>query len=255
MQAIILDRLRAIETEHDVVILYACESGSRAWGFESTDSDYDVRFIYLHPLQWYLLLEPQREVIETPIGDDLDIVGWDLKKTLNLFRRSNPPLYEWISSPFVYVEHTDVISRMRQLAPVFYSNRACTYHYLHMAQGNYHEFLRGGRVVRKKYLYVLRPLLAVKWLKQGLGLVPTAFRELVERLVSRGPLLDAIEDLVDQKRSGVELGEGPAIPVINDYIESELKRLASVDASVPADRPDRPLDELFLYALRAKGYL
>jgi predicted nucleotidyltransferase len=94
----LLDRIRTeldrIEEEESVRVLYACESGSRAWGFESEDSDYDVRFIYLRPADWYLTIQKKRDVIEKPIDEDLDISGWDLPKALELFRRSNPPLLE-----------------------------------------------------------------------------------------------------------------------------------------------------------------
>lgn len=94
MREEILKRLTDIEGEEDVKIFYACESGSRAWGFPSADSDYDVRFLYRHPEEWYLSvdLEEKRDVIERPINDDLDISGWDLRKALKLLRKSNPPL-------------------------------------------------------------------------------------------------------------------------------------------------------------------
>jgi predicted nucleotidyltransferase len=91
-------RLAAIESEHGVRVLYACESGSRGWGFASPDSDYDVRFIYAHPLPWYLSVEPQRDVIELPISGDLDINGWELRKALKLLKSGNAPLMEWWDS-------------------------------------------------------------------------------------------------------------------------------------------------------------
>ena len=101
----ILKRLDQIEREENVSIVYACESGSRAWGFESTDSDWDVRFIYVHGQDWYLSIdvEEKRDVIERPVNDELDISGWDLRKALKLVRRS-PPLLEWLSSPIISKE-------------------------------------------------------------------------------------------------------------------------------------------------------
>ena len=74
----IINRLQELEAENNVKILYACESGSRAWGFPSATSDYDVRFIYLRPVEWYLSIEQKRDVIEYPVENDLDISGWDL---------------------------------------------------------------------------------------------------------------------------------------------------------------------------------
>ena len=146
-------RLREIEDEEGVKVFFACESGSRAWGFPSADSDYDVRFLYAHPRPWYLSidLERRRDVIERPITDALDISGWDLRKALQLFRKSNPPLLEWLQSPIVYREETTVASRFRDLIPVYYSSRKARYHYLHMAQGNYRGYFKGEEVWIKKY--------------------------------------------------------------------------------------------------------
>lgn len=100
----IIAEINVIERANDVRVLYACESGSRGWGFASPDSDYDVRFLYVHPLDWYLRVEPQRDVIEKPISDELDVSGWELRKALQLLHRSNPTLLEWLNSPVVYRE-------------------------------------------------------------------------------------------------------------------------------------------------------
>lgn len=100
----VLVELEAIEQRHDVRVLFACESGSRGWGFASPDSDYDVRFLYVHKPEWYLRVEPQRDVIERPIDDVLDVSGWELRKALQLMRRSNPTLFEWLDSPVIYRE-------------------------------------------------------------------------------------------------------------------------------------------------------
>ncbi len=154
MKQKILEILDKIESDYQVKILFSCESGSRAWGFPSSDSDYDVRFIYLHPPDWYLSidLESQKDVIELPIDDKLDVVGWDLRKALKLFRTSNPPLLEWLDSPIKYSEKYSTAEQMRQLAPTCYSPGACMYHYLHMAQGNNREYLKGEKVWVKKIL-------------------------------------------------------------------------------------------------------
>ena len=129
-------KLADIQVSEEVVILYACESGSRAWGFPSEDSDYDVRFIYVRPKDWYLSidLETKRDVIERPISDELDIAGWDLRKALKLFYKSNPPLLEWLGSPIIYLEQFSTAEKLRELAKTFYSAKACMYHYLNMAE-------------------------------------------------------------------------------------------------------------------------
>ncbi len=244
--------LEELEAEHAVRILYACESGSRAWGFASKDSDFDVRFLYLHPPRWYLAvdLEEKRDVIERPIEGDLDVNGWDLRKALRLFRRSNPPLLEWLGSPLVYREQFSTTERMRELAIRYYSPTACAYHYLHMARGNFREFLRGELVRRKKYFYVLRPLLAIRWIEMELGVIPTPFEVLVERTVSSAPLRAAIEELLEEKKRGCELDRGPRIDAISTFIESELTRLEdSRFDKKPTLPPPAELNQLFWDAL------
>lgn len=239
----ILERLSAIEQRESVRILYACESGSRAWGFASPDSDYDARFIYVHPRDWYLSInaEHRRDVIEEPIEDLLDINGWDLRKALHLMHKSNPPLFEWLHSPIVYREQPGFRQAMLALAPTYYSPRGCAWHYLHMARGNQREYMRGDPVRLKKYLYVLRPLLAVRWLESGRGVVPMPFNELVETLVPLGELRDAIGQLLVAKQGGAELAWGPRIPALSDWITAELARLESGPALATTEKPDSAL--------------
>lgn len=227
MKEEIITRLNDVETKECVKILYACESGSRAWGFPSDNSDYDVRFLYLHPKDWYLSidLEQKQDVIERPIHDRIDLSGWDLRKALWLFRKSNPPLMEWLGSPIVYWEKYSTAMQMRQLAETYYSPKTCMYHYLHMARGNYREYLKGEQVWIKKYFYVLRPILAINWLERGWGIVPTDFRVMVNRLFNSGELKREIEKLINAKMLGEELDYGPRIPVISNFIDREIERL------------------------------
>ena len=138
--------LSLIEEAESVAILYACESGSRAWGFESDDSDYDVRFIYLRPTRWYLTIQSKRDVIEKPIDDELDVCGWDVPKALELLRKSNPPLLEWLQSPIIYSEKSTFVERLRDLLDEYYSPMSCMYHYLHMAENNFREYLKDQEV-------------------------------------------------------------------------------------------------------------
>ncbi len=229
MQETILNRLSEIESLETVKVLYACESGSRAWGFPSSDSDYDVRFIYIRPRDWYLSinLEHKRDVIEQPISDMLDITGWDLRKALKLFYKSNPPLLEWLGSPIVYLDGENSIAQMRELAKTFYSPKACMYHYLHMAQRTYRDYLKGDIVRIKKYFYTLRPILAINWLEQARGIVPTEFSVLVGAIVPKGQLKNDINDLIEKKRKGIELDEGPKIVSISNFLDDEIARLSN----------------------------
>ncbi len=168
-----------IETQNDVRVLFAAESGSRAWGFASPDSDYDVRFIYVHRRDWYLSIDDPRDVIEAMLPGDLDLSGWDLRKTLRLFLRCNIALNEWLGSGIVYAERGGLASRLRALLPSAFRAPAGYHHYLRMAQGVFDEHLVQNPVRLKKVFYVLRPLLACRWIRYSGTQAPTEFGRLV----------------------------------------------------------------------------
>lgn len=252
MKQRILAELQNIEEENHVKVVYACESGSRAWGFPSRDSDYDVRFLYVHPEDWYLAvdLENKRDVIELPIDDSLDISGWDLRKALQLYHKTNPPLLEWLGSPIIYQEKYTISQKMRDLAEYFYNPIACMYHYLHMAQGNNRDYLKGERVWVKKYFYVLRPILAINWLERDKGVVPTEFKILVDNVIETGELQERIYELIEAKKIGQELDYGPRIPEIGEFIDRELTRLESKNFEKKMKkRPVTKLNHLFRSSL------
>ncbi|MDM5186872.1 nucleotidyltransferase domain-containing protein [Bacillus sp. DX4.1] len=214
--------LERIEKENNVKILFAVESGSRAWGFPSKDSDYDVRFVYIHPVDWYLSINEKRDVIEYPINDALDISGWDIRKALRLFAKSNPALLEWIRSPIFYSKQSDFPDRLQGMSENDFDPKATIYHYLHMASKNYREFLQGERVKLKKYFYVLRPILACKWLEEKGTLPPVEFERLITELTLDSTIVSEIEDLLVKKKSGVELDVGPKIVVLNEFLEGQI---------------------------------
>ena len=231
-RAEILHRLHEVEREHDVKILMAVESGSRAWGFASPNSDYDGRFIYVHRPEWYLSvgLEEQRDVIEYPIVDDMDVNGWDVRKALRLFWKSNPALIEWLYSPIVYRSDEWFVQQVRELMPQVYSVQSGFYHYRSTAKSNFRGYLQTDLVPLKKYFYVLRPLLAVKWLERFRSVAPIEFEKLLTVIQDRTELLEAIHQLLDLKRQSPEMGLAPQVPVIHAFIQTELQRL---EAMVP----------------------
>jgi predicted nucleotidyltransferase len=242
----ILTNLERIEQEHNVRILYAVESGSRAWGFASKDSDYDVRFIYLHPVEWYLSIRKRRDVIECPISGDLDISGWDLPKALGLFRKSNPPLLEWLGSPHVYLDRYGFAERLRELMAVYYSPKRCMLHYLHMARGNFREYLKGETVRIKKYFYVLRPVLACLWIEKHNSMPPTEFSELYKDAGLSPSIAAEIDSLLLRKMAGDELDMEPKIEALNVFLEQQIEHCSTfVEGMEIADVDEEVLDELF----------
>lgn len=253
----VLDALAAIEREHEVRIVYACESGSRGWGFSSPDSDYDARFVYVHKRPWYLTVnertgegEPQRDVIELPIESDLDVSGWDLRKALRLVSKSNPTLLEWLRSPIVYRQDEAMSAGLRELAEEFYSPIAAWHHYFSLARGTFRGHLGGEQIRTKKYLYVLRPVLACQWIERESGAPPMAFEDLLERLLPDGPVREAIEALLVRKRQSKEVEAGPRIAAISDFLEAEVERMqASQLALAPGRGNADRLDEFFRAAL------
>ena len=180
MKELIIRKLKEIEETEDVRILHAVESGSRAWGFPSPDSDYDVRFIYVRKPEFYLKLEKTRDVIEFPINDMLDINGWDLNKTLRLLHGSNPTLFEWNASPIIY-KTTAQWQRISHIINSYFVEKSGLYHYLSTAKSNYREYLKGETVRLKKYFYVLRPLLACKWIFAEGTPPPMLFKDLMDK--------------------------------------------------------------------------
>jgi uncharacterized protein len=217
-----------------VGVLYACESGSRAWGFASPDSDWDVRFIYLHASDWYLSLIDWKEVIELPIEGNLDINGWDFRKSLKLLLKGNPVLFEWLASPIVYREDQTVMVRYRELAQHLFRPRRAFQHYLSMARRNFQD-LQGETVRLKKYLYVLRPILACRWIEQERGQPPMLFESLLDASQMRRQLRTEVDNLLARKRAGEELAEAPRQPAIHRFISTELERLTQVGERFVAD--------------------
>lgn len=249
----IMTALERIEHEENVRILYACESGSRAWGFPSRDSDYDVRFLYVRPVEWYLSIFEKRDVIERPISDMLDINGWDLKKALTLFRKSNPPLLEWLESPIVYKEYGTAAEQIRRISPLTFSPKSCLYHYLNMAKGNYRDYLQGEQVKIKKYFYVLRPILACEWIEKFDTMPPVEFDRLVEAMVPGGSELKSVIDgLLVRKRAGDEMDYEPRINPINEFLEGKIEYFERVAPGLQTSGGDQDqrLDGLFRSVLR-----
>lgn len=252
MREKIIKTLKEIEADFEVKICYAVESGSRAWGFPSQDSDYDVRFIYVHKPEWYLSIEQKREVIELPINDLLDMNGWELRKSLRLFKKSNPSLLEWLHSPLVYCQDSSLADRMRAIQDQVFIPKAAMYHYISMAKGNYRTYLLANEVQIKKYFYVLRPVFACKWIEKYHSVPPIEFLTLMEDSLKSGQLKQKIYGLLEKKISGGIRTLEPRNETINIFAETEIERLEKYTQSLNTMIPDITpmLDELFREVLK-----
>jgi len=199
----VVRQLREVEHRFGVRVLYACESGSRGWGFASPDSDYDVRFLYVHPPQWYLRVDAQRDVIELPIDDELDVCGWEWRKALGLLKGANPTLIEWLDSPVVYLEDKATVSTLKSQVPRWFSPLRARWHYYSMARKNFRGYLQGDSVRLKKYFYVLRPLLAVRWVEAGKSAPPVRFCGLLAGRELGGGFRQEVEEMVGSEKGRV----------------------------------------------------
>ena len=200
MRERVSQQLKEIERRYDVKVLYACESGSRGWGFASPDSDYDVRFLYVHPLEWYLRVESPRDVIELPIDDELDVSGWEWRKALGLLKGANPTLIEWLDSPVVYQQDEETITALKAMVPKWFSPLRARWHYYSMARKNFRGYLQGDEVRLKK------------------------FAELLAGSELDAPLRAEIDELLERKQRAGEAEYGPRRPLLHAFIRAELAR-------------------------------
>jgi uncharacterized protein len=251
IKEIIAAQLDELAIRAQIVILYACESGSRGWGFPSPDSDYDVRFIYLRPLEWYLSIEDRRDTIDLPVDQILDISGWDLPKALKLFKGSNSIIYEWIQSPIVYRDPHNLAAELLSLSNHYYSPRAGIHHYLNMTTNCYQEQLQSATVRLKKYFYALRPILAARWIVEHRTAPPMVFSQLLKSIDSRHEVLTEIARLLTIKQTADEATTIPTSPILNDFIATEIEYCDRAVKLIPKHYSDAPnLNNLFQrYAL------
>lgn len=255
IQSQIIERLSDIERERNVRILFAVESGSRAWGFPSPDSDYDVRFVYVHPLDWYLSIGERRDVIELPIDELLDINGWELRKALRLLIKPNPVLLEWLRSPIVYRADQSAFTELTALGERVAHLRPSRFHYLRLAESQYRRFIAGRATVPvKKYMYVVRPVLALMWLRLFPGEpVPMDLVGLRRALDLPRQLSTALDEIIRRKAVTREMGMGPRIAAIDQLIESEIAAAGNDRNLLEAKRSDLlgAADNLFRTLVKA----
>ena len=247
--------LQDIAREYGVRILFAVESGSRAWGFPSPDSDFDVRFVYVHPSDWYLSVFPGRDVIELPIDGDLDINGWDLRKALALMLKPNPVLLEWLSSPIRYAWDDAACTLLNDFSRKVAHQTACLYHYLHLGRTQWQRHIGGKTEINyKKYFYVLRPALAIRWVRlQPDVLPPMNLQALVEGLAIDNETVADIARLLELKSRAKETGTGERIANIDRLICSEMDWAQTTDKAKQRNHHVTEADALFRRIVKDAG--
>ena len=247
MRAAITQRLAEVEARHGVRVLYAIESGSRAWGFPSPDSDYDVRFLYVHPRDWYLSVNEARDVIEEGVDEmDFDVAGWDLRKALRLFLKANPALWEWLVSPIVYRDEGGVAERLREIAAEGYSPKALAYHYLSTAREKERRQIAAKETVKaKKYVYALRPLLTLDWLRENDTLPPMAMPEIMTGVTLPDDVRQAMIDLVEYKATTPEGAPIDRVPLLDGWMGEAYERGRAYAEIAPARVTDRDRLDMF----------
>lgn len=242
-------RLRTLAAEDGVRVLLAIESGSRAWGFPSPDSDYDVRFLYARSRDWYLQLQPGRDVIEQPIVDEVDLNGWDVRKAILLLLKSNAVIGEWIESPIRYQDDDPAIEKLRIFADDVLDPRALAHHYASLGRNAAERWLGGDEAVPvKRYFYALRPALAIRCLRQNPALRPPMN---LQALIAASDVPEALAHdiavLVEAKSRTREHSNGARMPALDALIRAELARASDVPArSQPDDCHRSRADQLFL---------
>ena len=246
------EKLDEIEKKEGVRILHAVESGSRAWGFASPDSDYDVRFVYVRSKEDYLRLDEPKDFIEWQLDEVLDINGWDLKKALKQFAKGNATLFEWSGSPVVY-RTTEEWAKVKEVSKQYFSEKTAVYHYYGTANSTLQEYLQGENVRYKKYFYALRPLLAAQYIESFHEAPPVLFDDLLKMEID-ADLRKGIEELLEKKKVTTEKEENPQMPVIKNFIETETARQKEIADTLADDHnKDRSALNNLFYEIIVNG--
>jgi len=243
MKTTIINRLAEIEKANDIKILFACESGSRGWEFPSPDSDFDVRFIYVRPLNYYLSVSDKDDHLGFPINDELDIYGWDIKKVLKLIRKSNTTPFEWLQSPIVYGEQTHFRDELWTLCQSYFYRKTNVNHYLGIAHGALETVTNGDEIKIKKLFYVLRSLLSAKWCLEKNTIAPMTIGPLLTLMPAQ--LQTLVKDLIISKSASAEGFIIKIDPELSRYIDEEFKNCTEGAKDLPKESFDAEMLDAF----------
>jgi hypothetical protein len=253
---VVHERLRELERERDLRVLFACESGSRAWGFASKDSDFDVRFIFVRRPVDYVRLRPPADAFDVVTDGELDLAGWDVRKTAELLYKCNVPLMEWIESPIVYEADGSFHATLRAFRDEYFDVKRAAFHYLKLAQHTWDDYIAGeAQPRRKKYLYALRPLACEQFVETHRAQPPTEFAHVLAGIELPVRVREAIETLLAQKRGNDELGAAPADEALNGWIVRMLESGRRFAEAEPArERRTAPLDAFLAEVILAGAF-
>jgi predicted nucleotidyltransferase len=240
-----------MEREKNIKILYACETGSRAWGFPSPDSDYDVRFIYMHERDWYLFLSRQKDTIEY-MEEDLDITGWDLKKCLTLLKKSNVPLIERFQSPIEYYAAPGFKAEFKQLIGSYYSPIAVFFHHYSLANKFWQDIKDKEQYKLKSFFYLVRSLLSCNWVVRDQSVLPMHIEALMQYTDEKTK--DRLRELIQLKSGVGEKYLHSRDIQMNNWIEELFKRLEVSKQNLGVNKMNISLlNEFFLKMVYAKA--
>lgn len=248
----IKEKLYEIQEKEKIIIHHAIESGSWGWGFESKDSDFDVRFIYIHQTEWYLNVFEGSDVIEIPIDEVFDINGWDLKKALKLIYKSNVPLLEWLSSPIIYKENESFIEELANIAKIYFSQVSVIYHYINLAKKSFSELLTLDNIKIKILFYFIRPIIACMWIEKYNVIPPMNLQVMLKEIEIDNKIKNIINELVIVKADSTEFDViRPQIELMN-FLKDKLQYYEAYAKNIKNERERDPsaLNEFFHKVLK-----
>lgn len=250
MKEEIVQKLNDLEINNGITILFACESGSRAWGFSSIDSDYDIRFIYTRKLSDYIAINDKPDTLEFPIVDNLDFSGWDLKKFLKHIYKSNGVMFEWLQSPIIYYEKNNFIADNLSLSETYFRAKPTLSHYIGLTKRTFLEIKDTDKVNIKRYFYAIRPILAAKYIAANNGLPPMNIQNLLDKTDGISSLRINIENLMIEKEKQKEAFLIPRITEIDRFIEDEIANITDIANKLPDHKLSSDLiDDYFFNVL------
>ena len=244
----ILNKLREVEQQHNVEILFAVESGSRAWGFASPDSDYDIRFVYKRNPEAYLSLWNSKDTIEFMTEDDLDGSGWDLKKATLLLAKSNASFLGWLFSPVVYLNNGETLENMKRLANENFNPVSGFYHYHSMNKGFYEQLEQGG-IDLKAFFYATRTAFCANWILKYASIPPVPFRELY-KLINQEHA-DLLDSLIEEKSMTKEKAKTEINLKLVELVKGIVLENNNLKDSIGTRKADRDeFDQFFINEIR-----